>query len=122
MVILLPVFGNTAASVILLPVFASVFNVRTAANACDCMYTGGYTDTVRECALEADSEKKKEKNPLPHRGLEPASVLCLAFHWDALPTELLPPFALFPAEHSWRHPAHMQNNQRSFEHIFKIYI
>ena len=41
-----------------------IFNVRTDAGACDCM------DTVRESALEADFGRK---NPLPHRGLEPAS-------------------------------------------------
>ena len=29
-----------------------------------------------------------EKNPLPHLGFEPASVLRLAFQSDALPTEL----------------------------------
>ena len=32
-----------------------------------------------------------EKNPLPHRGLEPASVLHLAFQSDNLPTEISPP-------------------------------
>ena len=36
----------------------------------------GCTDTVREPPLEVDSG---EKNPLPHRGLEPASVLRLAY-------------------------------------------
>ena len=45
---------------------------------------GGCTDTVRESALEVDWEK----NPLPHLGFEPASVLRLAFQSDALPTEL----------------------------------
>ena len=41
---------------------------------------GGRTNTVlRETALEVDSGKK---NPLPHRGLEPASVLRLAFQSD----------------------------------------
>ena len=41
---------------------------------------GGCTDTVREFALEADSEekKKKKKKPLLYHGLEPASVLRLA--------------------------------------------
>ena len=33
-------------------------------------------DTVRESALAV---RLWEKNPLPHRGLEPASVLRLAF-------------------------------------------
>ena len=31
------------------------------------------------------------KRPLPHGGLEPLSVLCLAFQSDALPSELFPP-------------------------------
>ena len=48
---------------------------------------GGCTDTVRESAPEADWEK----NLLPHRGLEHASVFRLAFQSDVLPTELLPP-------------------------------
>ena len=34
----------------------------------------GCTDTIRESALKVDGEK----NPLPHQGLEPASVLPLA--------------------------------------------
>ena len=38
---------------------------------------GGCTNTVREPALKADSGR--EKNPLPPRGLEPASVLRLDF-------------------------------------------
>ena len=42
---------------------------------------------VRESALKVDWEK----NPLPHRGLEPASVWRLAFQSDVLPTELFPP-------------------------------
>ena len=36
---------------------------------------GDCTDTVREFVLEVDSTE----NPLPHRGLEPATVLCLDF-------------------------------------------
>ena len=47
---------------------------------------GGGTDTVRESALETDWEK----NPLPHRGFEPASVLRLAFQSDAGPPEPSP--------------------------------
>ena len=42
----------------------------------------------RESALKTD----REKNPLPHWGVESASVLCLAFHSAALAIELtLPP-------------------------------
>ena len=48
---------------------------------------GSCTDTVRESALE-------EQNSLPHRGLEPTSVLLLAFRLDALPiTELCTPLS-----------------------------
>jgi len=46
----------------------------------------GCTYTVRESALKADLEK----NPLPHPGLKPASVLRLAFQLDVLPIELFP--------------------------------
>ena len=60
-----------------------IFNMRTDVNACGC--TQGCTDTVRESALKADSERK---NPLPHRGIEPASAACRS---DALATELHPP-------------------------------
>ena len=42
---------------------------------------GDCTDAVRESALEVDSGIKKT---LPHRGLEPASVLRLALQSDAL--------------------------------------
>ena len=41
-------------------------------------------DTVRVCA-EVNSGRK---NPLPHYGLEPMSVLLLAFQSGSLPTEL----------------------------------
>ena len=60
-----------------------IFNVRTDVDA-----HGSCTDTVRESALEVDCGKT---NPLPHHGLEPASVLRRAFQSDALPTELSPP-------------------------------
>ena len=43
----------------------------------------GCSDTVRQSALEVDWEK----NPLSHQGLEPKSVLCLAFQSDTLPVE-----------------------------------
>ena len=46
---------------------------------------GGCADTVRESALKAVCESE---NPLMHRGLEPASVLLLAFLADVIPTEL----------------------------------
>ena len=66
-----------------LPVFG-IFNVRADVDACDCTQ-GLYGH--RESALEVDWQK----NHLPQRVLEPASVLCLAFKSDALPTELSPP-------------------------------
>ena len=47
---------------------------------------GGCTDTVRETALE----DVWEKNPVPHRGREPASILRLAFQSGALPTKGIP--------------------------------
>ena len=51
---------------------------------------GGYTETVKESALGgADSEIETERT-LPHRGLEPVSVLRLVFLSDALPAELSP--------------------------------
>ena len=51
---------------------------------------GSCTDTVREFAMKADAGEKGKKNTLPHLGLEPASVLCLAFQSDALATEVFP--------------------------------
>ena len=61
------------------------FYVHTDVDARDCTRGGGggCADTVIESALEADSE---EKNPLSHRGLEPASVLHPAFQPDTLPS------------------------------------
>ena len=58
-----------------------IFNVGTDVNACDC--TRECTDTIRESALKDNWEK----NPLPHRGFEPASA---AFWSDALPVEKHP--------------------------------
>ena len=49
---------------------------------------GGCADTVRESALKADCGTEKE-----NLGLEPASVLRLAFQSDVLHTELSPPLA-----------------------------
>ena len=45
---------------------------------------GGCTDTVRESALKFPLGK----NPLPHRGLEPASVLRLTILSEAVPAAL----------------------------------
>ena len=56
-----------------LPVFG-IFNVRTDFGAATAH--GGCTDTVRQSAVKIDSGRK---NPLPHMGLEPGSVLQLGF-------------------------------------------
>ena len=46
------------------------------------------THTKKESSLKVDStEKKKKKNRLPHRGIEPASSACRT---DAVPIELHP--------------------------------
>ena len=53
----------------------------------------GCTDTVREPALKVDTRRKKNthtKTCRTREGLEPVSVLSLAFQSDALPTELFP--------------------------------
>ena len=68
---------------VLLPVLG-IFKVRTDVDACDC--TRGLLNTVRESALAVVSGIK---NPLPHWGLEPVSVLHLDFQSEALPTEHL---------------------------------
>ena len=70
-----------------LPVFG-IFNVRTAVDACDCT-RGPYGHRQRVCT----GNRLWEKNSLPHRVLEPASVLRLACQSDALPTDLFPPLA-----------------------------
>ena len=49
---------------------------------------GCCTDTVRESALKVDWEK----NPLPHRGIEPASAACRS---GALPTKLHPHISVY---------------------------
>ena len=59
-----------------------IFNVCTDVNACDC--TWGFTDTRKRVCTESGLW---EKNPLLHRGFEPASAACQS---DALPTELHP--------------------------------
>ena len=67
-----------------LPVLG-IFNVRTDVDACDC--TRGL---YGHCKTVCTGRCLWEKNPLPHRGLEPASVLRLACRSDALLTELFP--------------------------------
>ena len=74
-----------------------IFNVRTDVNAWDCAQ--GSADTVRESALKVDSGRK---NPLPHRGIEPASAACRS---DALPIELHP------------HPENLACKRRKRRHI-----
>ena len=64
-----------------LPVFG-IFNVHTDVDACDCTREL-YGHRKRVCT----GSYLWEKNPLPHRGLEPASVLRLAFQSDRLPSE-----------------------------------
>ena len=63
-----------------------IFNVRTDVDACDC--TQGCSNAVRESICTGS--RLWEKNPLPHRGLEAAPVLRLAFQWDDRPAELIP--------------------------------
>ena len=58
-----------------------IFDVRTVVNACDS--ARGCTDTVSVCT----ESRLWEKNPLLHRGTEPASAVSRS---DALPTELHP--------------------------------
>ena len=61
-----------------------IFNVRTDVNnACDCT-RAVYGHCKRVCTISWLWEKK---NPLPHRGIEPASAACRS---DALSTELHP--------------------------------
>ena len=60
---------------------------------------GDCTDTARESALEADSGR--EKKSLTHKGFEPASVLHLAFQFDALPHELSPSFSGSVCHNCW---------------------
>ena len=61
--------------------------MRTNLNAFDC--TRGCTDTVEESALTVDWEK----NPLPHRGIEPASAACRSdalTNWATFPLPCKP--------------------------------
>ena len=55
--------------------------------ACVCV-CWGCANNVRESVLKFDSEEK----PLPHRGIEPESVLLLAFRLDALSGDLPDPW------------------------------
>ena len=71
------------------------------------LHTGGCPDTVRQFALEADSEKKEERKEKKKRSKKERknktkqklaalesrteSVLRLSFRSDALPTELSTP-------------------------------
>ena len=64
-----------------------IFNVRTDVGTCICT-RGLYGHRKRVCTGSA----LWEKNPLLHLGLDPTSVLHLAFQLDALPTELVTVF------------------------------
>ena len=66
--------------------------MHTDVDACDCT-RGLYGHRNRVCA----GRLLWEKNPLWHRGLEPGSVLHLAFQSDALPAELSGPLRVFCA-------------------------
>ena len=73
-------------------VWLSVFGickVRTELDVCDCT-PEMYGHRKRVCT----ESRLWEKNALSHRGLEPASVLRLAFESDALPPELSGPLAI----------------------------
>ena len=72
-----------------LPVFG-IFNVCTDVDACNCTQ-GLCGHSKRVCIWNW----LWEKNPSPHQGLEPLSVLHLAFQSDALPTKLF-----FPPQHA----------------------
>ena len=72
-----------------------IFCVRTYVNACHC--TQVCTDTVRESALKVDWER----NPLPYRGIAPASAACRS---GALPTQPTSPLAYHIALCSRNYP------------------
>ena len=71
-------------AMVCLPVFR-IFNVRIYMMV-HAIAHGGCADAVRLCT----ESWLAEKNPLPHLGLEPSSVLCLVF------SRRLPTFELFP--------------------------
>ena len=64
-----------------------IFNVRTEVNACNC--TRGCTDTRKRVCIE---RWLWEKNPLPHRGIEPDSA---AWRSDALTNWATSPTSVF---------------------------
>ena len=64
-----------------------------------CFISNVYTDVdafhcsrglYRHCKRVCTRSWLWERNPLPYRGLKPASVLCLVFQWDSLPKWALP--------------------------------
>jgi len=70
---------------------------------------GGRTDTVRESTLlnnnsnnnnnninsNNNSKNRRSENHLPYRGIEPASVLRLAYWSDTVPSEIFRPRCLW---------------------------
>ena len=54
------------------------------------LHTGAVSTPYESLHWKLTLRKKKKKNPLPHRGLEPVSVLRQAFQSNALPAELSP--------------------------------
>ena len=70
----------------------ALFNMHTNVDACNCAQ-GLYGHHNRVCA----ESWLWKKNPLPHRGIKPVSVLHLAFQSAALPTELSHPLLPYTA-------------------------
>ena len=50
-----------------------------------------YLDSALEKTNKQTNKNKNKQNPLPHRGIEPASVLRRSFRFDALTTQLSRP-------------------------------
>ena len=72
-----------------------IFNVRTYVNECCCTWVGvglGEVGWYRHRKRVCTESWLWEKNPLPDRGIEPASAACRS---DALPTELHPHHLFF---------------------------
>ena len=63
-----------------------IFNMLTDVSACNC--TQGL---CKHCEIVYPEGGDWEKNPMPHWGIKPPSVLCLTFWSDTLPSELTPP-------------------------------